>query len=132
MRLEFTAKEAIYALAFIFGIVVSLLLVAAGIVVSPFTIGLGVIVLILMVFLGHVMKNAGVLSEDALPLWYMFSVGVIMFLFGAIHAGLIPIAIAYSATLLEIEFTSAMLYAIVIIAVVAAVAVVWAVLSKKP
>jgi len=126
-RVEITAREAILALGFVFLVVLSVALVQAGVITNPISLGLMVTLTIGLIFVGHFMARAGVISRSAMPLWYLFTFGVVMLVYGGIQAGYIPAAFLISrATVTEIAITNAMFYTLVVMAVVAAVAAIYA------
>jgi len=126
-KVEVTSREAILAVAFVFLTILAVALVQAGIISNPISLGLMVTLTIGLIFVGHFMVRAGVISRAALPLWYLFTFGVVMLVYGGIQSGYIPAAFMVSgASVAEIALTNAMFYTLVIMAVVAAVAAVYA------
>jgi len=126
-KVEVSTREAVLAIGFVFLTVLSIALVQAGIITNPITLGLMVTLTIGLIFVGHFMARAKVFERGALPLWYIFTFGVVLLTYGAIYAGYIPIAFAVAgATVAEIAVTNAMFYTLVIMAVVAAIAVIYA------
>lgn len=126
-RVEVTQREAFLALGFVFLIIIAVALVQAGVITNPISLGLMVTLTIGLIFVGHFMVKAGVISRSAIPLWYVFIFGVVMLVYGAIQGGLIPIAfLVAGASIQEIALTNALFYTLLITAVVAAVVVVYA------
>jgi len=126
-RVEITTREALLAIGFVFLTIIAVALVQAGVITNPLTLGLLVTLTVGLIFVGHFMAMARVISRSAVPLWYIFTFGVVMLVYGGIQAGYIPIAFLISgASVMEIAITNAMFYTLVIMAVVAAVAAIYA------
>jgi len=126
-RLEFTTRDAVIAVGFVFVVLLSISLSMAGIITSPLTLGLLITLTIVLLFIGQAMVRAKVLSRQALPLWYSFVLGLVLLTYGAIEAGYLPVAfIVPGATVMEIAITNSMFYAILILSVVAAITVAYA------
>jgi len=126
-KLEITTREAVLAVAFIFLVVFAVALAQAGIITNPLTLGLMVTLTIGLIIVGHFMVRAKVFSSSMLPLWYVLTFGIVMLAYGGIQAGFIPAAFVYSgASVMEIAVTNAMFYTLVALAIVAAVAAIYA------
>jgi len=126
-KIEVTTREAILAVGFVFLTILAVALVQAGVITNPISLGLMVTLTIGLIFVGHFMARAGIISRTAVPLWYIFTFGVVMLVYGGIQAGYIPAAFLISgATVMEIAITNAMFYTLVVMAVVAAVAAIYA------
>lgn len=126
-KVEVTSREAILAIGFVFLTILAVALVQAGVITNPISLGLMVTLTIGLIFIGHFMARAGVISRSALPLWYIFTFGVVMLVYGGIQSGYIPAAFLISgATVMEVAITNAMFYTLVLMAVIAAVAAVYA------
>jgi len=126
-KVEVTSREAMLAVGFVFLTILAVALVQAGVITNPLTLGLMVTLTIGLIFVGHFMTRAGVISRSALPLWYIFTFGVVMLVYGGIQSGYIPAAFMFSgASVAETALTNAMFYTLVVMAVVAAVATVYA------
>jgi len=126
-KIEITTREAVLAVAFVFLTILAVALVQAGIITNPMTLGIMVTLTIGLIFVGYFMARAGVISKQALPLWYVLTFGIVMLVYGGIQAGYIPAAFAISyASVAEIALTNAMFYTLVAVAVIGAVAAVWA------
>jgi len=126
-KVEVTTREAVLAVGFVFLTILAVALVQAGVITNPISLGLMVTLTIGLIFIGHFMARAGIISRTAVPLWYIFTFGVVMLVYGGIQAGYIPAAFLISrATVTEIAITNAMFYTLVIMAVVAAVAAIYA------
>jgi len=130
-KIEVTTKEAYLAIGFVFLTIIAVALVQSGVITNPMTLGLLVTLTIGLIFVGHFMSRAGAISKSALPLWYIFTFGIVMLMYGAIQAGYIPLAFSIAgASIAEIELTNSMFYTLVLLAVVAAVAVVYVAYKK--
>jgi len=126
-RIEITSREAMFAIAFVFTIVVTVGLIQAGVITNPLTLGLVVTITIVMIFVGTLLAQRGIISRGALPLWYVLIFGVVLLFYGGIEAGYIPVAFIISkATVMEIALTNSLFYALVFTAIVAAVAAAYA------
>ena len=126
-KIEVTTREAILAASFVFLVILAIALVQAGIITNPLSLGLMVTLTVGLIFVGYFMARAGVISRSALPLWYIFTFGVVMLVYGGIQTGYIPAAFVYGkASVMELALTNAMFYTLVALAVIAAVAVIYA------
>jgi len=126
-RVEVSAREAVLALGFVFLVVLSVALVQAGVITNPLSLGLMVTLTIALIFVGHFMVKAGIISRSAVPLWYLFTLGVVLMVYGGIQAGYIPAAFLIAgASVAEVAVTNAMFYTLVIMSVLAAIAAVYA------
>jgi len=126
-KFEITQREALLAIGFILLTILAVGMVQAGIITNPMTLGLMVTLAIGLIFVGYFLSNAGIISRSAVPLWYVFTFGVVMLVYGGIQAGYIPVAFLIAgASIKEIAVTNAMFYTLVALAIVAAVAAVYA------
>ena len=127
-RVEVTSREAILAIGFVFLTIIAVALVQAGVITNPVTLGLMITLTIGLIFVGHFMARVGIISRAAVPLWYIFTFGIVMLVYGGIASGYIPVAFLISgASVMEIAITNALFYTLVIMAVVAAVAAIYVV-----
>jgi len=125
-KIEVTTREAILAVGFVFLTIIAVALVQAGVITNPVTLGLMITLTIGLIFVGHFMARAGIISRSAVPLWYVFTFGIVMLVYGGIASGYIPVAFLISgASVMEIAITNALFYTLVIMAVVAAVAAIY-------
>jgi len=125
-RVEVTSREAILAIGFVLLTIIAVALVQAGIITNPISLGLMITLTIGLIFVGHFMVRAGIISRSAVPLWYIFTFGIVMLVYGGIASGSIPVAFLIAgASVMEIAITNALFYTLVIMAVVAAVAAVY-------
>jgi len=123
MAEEFSTRDAALALGFVFLVLFTLALSMTGYISSPLMLGMLVTLTAALIFLGQWLVKAKAIAKSALPLWYVFVLGLVLLLYGAIQAGYIPVAFMMpGASVAEIALTSAMLYALVIVAVAAAFA----------
>jgi len=126
-KVEMSGKEAFLAIAFVFLIMIAVALIQAGVITNPLVLGLLVTLTVVLIFIGHIMVSKGVLSRAGVPLWYILVFGILMLIYGGIHAGYIPLAFLIAgASVEEIAITNAMLYTIIIVAVFALIAVAFA------
>ena len=126
-KIEVTTREAILAVGFVFLTIIAVALVQAGIITNPVTLGLMITLTIGLIFVGHFMARAGIISRSAVPLWYVFTFGVVMLVYGGIASGAIPVAfLVAGASVMEIAITNALFYTLVVMAVIAAFAALYA------
>jgi len=125
-KIEVTTREAILAIGFVFLTIIAVALVQAGVITNPVTLGLMITLTIGLIFVGHFMARAGIISRSAVPLWYIFTFGIVMLVYGGIASGYIPVAFLIAgANVMEIAITNALFYTLVIMAVVAAIAAIY-------
>jgi len=86
-KIEVTTREAILAASFVFLVILAIALVQAGIITNPLSLGLMVTLTVGLIFVGYFMARAGVISRSALPLWYIFTFGIVMLVYGGIQTG---------------------------------------------
>jgi len=126
-KMEFATRDVVLAVGFVGIVIITVALSMSGYITSPMTLGILVTESMVLIFIGHAMVNAKVLSKSALPLWYTFSFGMVLLTYGAIEAGYIPVAFVMpGATVMEIAITNSLFYVIVALSIVAAVAVAYA------
>lgn len=131
-RVEMSTREALLAIGFVFLTLITVALVQSGVITNPMVLGILVTLTIGLIFIGHAMVRAGVISRSAIPLWYIFAFGLVMLLYGGIYRGYIPLAFAISqASIAEIAVTNALFYTLLILSIVAAVASVYVLYKKK-
>jgi len=75
-KIEVTTREAILAVGFVFLTIIAVALVQAGVITNPVTLGLMITLTIGLIFVGHFMARAGIISRSAVPLWYVFTFGM--------------------------------------------------------
>ena len=125
-RLEITTRDAILAVGFVAITLAVITLSMTGVITSPLTLGILMTETIVLLFVGHGLVRARVISKQALPLWYTLSLGIVLLTYGGIQAGWIPVAFVYRASLVEVAITNAMFYTILVLSVAAAAAAVYA------
>lgn len=126
-KVEVTTREALLAIGLVFMVLIALALAQTGIITNPMTVGLMITLTIGLIFVGHFMARAQIISRGALPLWYIFTFGVVMLVYGGIASGYIPVAFMIAgASIHEIAITNSLFYTLVILSVVAAVAIIYA------
>ncbi|MHC1627553.1 MAG: hypothetical protein ACXQTI_01815, partial [Candidatus Nezhaarchaeales archaeon] len=91
-KVEVSTREAILAVGFVLLTIIAVALVQAGIITNPISLGLMITLTIGLIFVGHFMARAGIISRSAVPLWYIFTFGVVMLVYGGIASGAIPVA----------------------------------------
>jgi len=120
-KVELGTREAMFAIAFVFAIILTIALVNLGIITTPLTLGLIVTLATVMVLLGHILAQKGVLAGASIYIWYILTFGVMMLIYGAIYGGYLPIAFSYGASVSEVALSNALFYTLIIVAVVGAV-----------
>ena len=125
-RVEITTREAVLAVGFVFLTIITIALVQAGVITNPVALGLMITLVIALIFVGHFMARANIISRGALPLWYIFTFGLTMLIYGGIYSGVIPVAFMIAgASVHEVAITNSLFYVLVIMAVIAAVAAIY-------
>jgi len=101
-KVELGTREAMFAIGFVFAIILTIALVNLGIITTPLTLGLIVTLATVMVLLGHTLAQKGILAGASIYVWYILTFGVMMLIYGAIYGGYIPIAFSYGASVSEV------------------------------
>ena len=126
-KVEVTTREAVLAIGLVLLTLIAVALVQTGVITNPMSLGLMITLTIGLIFVGHFMARANIISRGALPLWYVFTFGIVMLVYGGIASGYIPVAFLIAgASIHEIAITNSLFYTLIIVAVVAAVAAVYA------
>ena len=124
-KIEITSREAILAVGFVFLIIIAIALVQAGIITNPISLGLMITITIALILVGHFLVRAGIISRSAVPLWYIMVFGLVMLLYGGVATGYLPAIAIPHASVTEIAITTSLFYALVAVAVGAALAVLY-------
>ena len=130
-KLEITGREAILAISFVAFVIFALALAQTGVIASPVTIGVVMMLAVVLLFIGHYLVKAGVLGKSTIPLWYVFSLGLVLVVYGAITQGLVPVAFTIAgASIAEIAIVNSMFYVVVALSIAAAIAIAYVAYKK--
>jgi len=120
-RIELTTREAILAIGFVFLTIIVIALVQAGVISNPVSLGMMITLTVGLILIGHILARVGFLSRTAVPLWYIFTFGIVMLIYGGIMSGTVPAAFLIAgASIHEIAITNALFYTLVALAIAAA------------
>jgi len=126
-KVEVTTREAVLATGLVLLTLIAVALVQTGVITNPMSLGLMITLTIGLIFVGHFMARANIISKGALPLWYIFTFGIVMLVYGGIESGYIPVAFLIAgASIHEIAITNSLFYTLIIVAIIAAGAAVYA------
>jgi hypothetical protein len=129
-KIEMGFREAIIAVLFMV-FVMGLIGAAQAGVFNPIMVGAILTVTVILVFIGYGLVKMDVITRSALPVWYVFVLGLVLLFYGAIARGVIPLAVYSEAmTLQEAILFTALIYVLVVVAVFAIVGALY-VLAKK-
>ncbi len=128
-RIELGGREAIAAVLFMILVLVLVALAQAGFF-SPVVIGAVITVTVLLVFVGYGLVKYGVISREALPLWYFFTIGLILVFYGAILRGVMPLIIS-SNTLEEAGLISSLIYVSILTGIIAVIAILYVLARRR-
>jgi len=88
---------------------------------DPLTAGIAITAMVVFFAMAQWLEARGIFGSGMSLVWIVFGLGVIMIMAGLIHRGVIPLFFySEAASPLAIEISNAMIYAIVILAIVAA------------
>jgi hypothetical protein len=129
-KVEMGFREAVLAVIFMI-VIIGLIAAAQAGAFNPIMVGAIVTVTVILVFIGYGLVRSGVITKSTLPVWYVFVLGLVLLFYGAIARGIIPLAVYSDAiTLQEAALFTALIYVLVVVAVLAIVGVLY-VLAKK-
>jgi len=130
-KIEVGAREAAVAILFAF-VVLGVLAAAASGLFNPMLAGAIITLTVLLVLIGHQLVKMGVMSRSAMPIWYIFVLGLMLVFYGLVSKGVIPLAVASGAmTLAEVAVFTALLYTLLIVAVIGLGAALYYLVVKK-
>jgi hypothetical protein len=127
-KVEITAREAFAAILFMILAVIVLAIAHAG-YFNPALVGAIVTLMVFLVLIGHWLVKYNVISKATLPIWYVFTLGLVLLFYGAAMRGVIPLIIG-SETLQEAALITALVYTLVVIGVLAILGVLY-VLTRR-
>jgi predicted neutral ceramidase superfamily lipid hydrolase len=127
-RVEIGAREAFIAILFMIFAVIVLAIAHAGLF-NPVLVGAVMTIMVFLILIGHWMVKQGVISKAALPMWYVFVLGLVLLFYGAAMRGAIPLLIS-SGTLQEAALITALIYTFVLVGILAVFGVLY-VLTRK-
>jgi len=127
---EWSKSENLLAVGFVIMVFAALWLSVTGVISSPLTAGFVVISVTALVFLGDYLKRINAIPAQAIWLWYLFSLGLVLIFYGAVAKGYIPLVVSYGASIEEEALSSSLIYLLAIAAVFAAVLAVAAAARK--
>ena len=129
-KVEMGFREAVIAVLFML-FVVGLIVAAQAGVFNPIMVGAILTVTVILVFIGYGLVKMGVITKSALPVWYVFVLGLVLLFYGAIARGVIPLAVYSEAiTLQEATLFTALIYVLVVVAVLAIIGVLYTLARK--
>lgn len=127
---EWSKGENLLAVGFVIMVFAALWLSVTGVISSPLTAGFVVISVTALVFLGDYLKRINAIPAQAIWLWYLFSLGLVLIIYGAVAKGYIPLVVSYGASVEEEALSSSLIYLLAVAAVFAAVLAVVAAARK--
>jgi hypothetical protein len=129
-KVEMGFREAVIAVLFMV-FVIGLIVAAQAGVFNPIMVGAILTVTVILVFIGYGLVKMGVITRSALPVWYVFILGLVLLFYGAIARGVIPLAVYSEAiTLQEAALFTALIYVLVVVAVLAIIGVLYTLARK--
>jgi len=129
-KVEMGFREAVIAVLFMV-FVIGLIVAAQAGVFNPVVVGAILTMAVILVFIGYGLVKLGVITRSALPVWYVFVLGLVLLFYGAIARGVIPLAVYSEAmTLQEAALFTALIYVLVVVAVLAIVGALYALVRR--
>jgi hypothetical protein len=129
-KIEMGFREAVIAVLFMV-FVIGLIVAAQAGVFNPIMVGAIFTVTVILVFIGYGLVKMGFITRSALPVWYVFILGLVLLFYGAIARGVIPLAVYSEAiTLQEAALFTALIYVLVVVAVLAIIGVLYTLARK--
>lgn len=119
MPIELTNRELI---VFFGALVVALFIFAGGAAgwFDPLTGGIIILTLTALFVIGEWLESKGIFGKGATMVWLVFGLGIVAVISGLIARGILPLAFYTSSTpFLVLAVSNAMLYSLLILAIVA-------------
>jgi len=119
---------------FFVSVMIALFIMAGGTMgwFDPLIAGIAVLTMVIFFAMAQWLEARGVFGAGMSMVWIVLGLGVVMMFAGLIHRGVIPLVIySPSASLLALELTNAMIYAIVVLAIIAVVLAVYVFYFRK-
>jgi hypothetical protein len=126
-RVEIGAREAFAAILFMILAVIVLAIAQAGLF-NPVLVGAVMTLMVFLILIGHWLVKYNVISKASLPIWYVFTLGLVLLFYGAATRGVIPLLVP--GTLEESALITALVYTLVVTGVLAIIGVLY-VLTRK-
>jgi len=128
---EITNRELI---VFFGSVLMALFIMAGGTMgwFDPLVAGIAVVAMVAFFAMAQWLEARGVFGSGMSLVWITLGLGVVMLVAGLIHRGVVPLVI-YSSTAspLALEVTNALIYAILVLAIVAVALTVYVVYFRK-
>jgi len=131
VKLEISTSQAVLAFLFVIIVVGVLYASLAGYIANPLAVGILLTIAVGLMLSGFYLQKTGYITKQALPLWFVFVIGIVLIIQGMVSKGYLPLVFSFGAGILEDFLTSTLLYTLLIVAIVAAVAAVYAYSRKK-
>jgi len=128
---EITNRELI---VFFASVMIALFIMAGGTMgwFDPLIAGIAVITMVVFFAMAQWLEARGIFGSGTSLVWITLGLGVVMMFAGLIHQGIIPLVVySTSASLLALELTNAMIYAIVALSIIAVVLAVYVFYFRK-
>lgn len=128
---EITNRE---LLVFFGSVLIALFVMAGGAMkwFDPLTAGIAVTIMVVFFAMAQWLEARGIFGSGMSLVWITLGLGVVMMFAGLIHRGAIPLVIySSSASPLALELTNAMIYAIVVLAIIAVALAVYVFYFRK-
>ena len=93
IKVEMGLREGLLAIVFA-ALVLTIIAVAAAGYFSALLAGVLLTFTVVMIFLGDFLAKTGALSPGARPIWYVFTLGLALVLYGLVQRGVVPLAVA--------------------------------------
>jgi len=119
---------------FFVSVMVALFIMAGGTMgwFDPLVAGIAVLTMVVFFAMAQWLEARGIFGAGMSLVWITLGLGVVMMFAGLIHRGVIPLVIySSSASLLALELTNAMIYAIVVLSIIAVVLAVYVFYFRK-
>ena len=116
---EITNRELV---VFFVSIAIALFVMAGGAMrwFDPLTAGIAITTMVIFFAMAQWLETKGIFGSGMSLVWIVFGLGVVMMFAGLIHRGIIPLFIySSSASPFALELSNALIYAILVLAVVA-------------
>jgi len=126
-RVEIGTREAFVAILFMIFAIIVLAIAHAGFF-NPVLVGAVMTMMVFLILIGHWLVKYNALSKASLPIWYVFTLGLVLLFYGAAQRGVIPLIVP--GTLQEAALITALVYTLVLTGVLAIIGVLY-VLTRK-
>jgi len=130
-KMEVTNRELVVFFGSVF---IALFIIAGGAVelFDPLTVGIAVTTIVVFFIMGQWLESRGVFGAGMSMVWIVFGLSVVMIISGLIYRGIIPLAFYSASTPTPaLVITNAMLYALVVLGIIAVAVAVYVVYIRK-